>query len=157
MMGSVSRKFAEEYQIATVEVPEFATERFFVELDRLEERCARDFKGAGSLLTRRRSTLSSLFFDSVVRRSSYVSRSPTASAHLDERLHPAARAQLTAFQESSNRASRGMAASRTRDRPVGGWGAASAGRASGAPARRVGGAPGALCREASSASEPSLA
>ncbi len=66
LMGSVSRKFNDEYQIATVEITDFATERFFVEVDRLEERCARDFKGAGSLLTRRRSTLSALFFDSVV-------------------------------------------------------------------------------------------
>lgn len=65
MMTGVARKFVEDYGITTVELPEFSTERFFVELDRLEERCARDFKGAGSLLTRRRSTLSTLFFDSV--------------------------------------------------------------------------------------------
>ncbi len=65
MMTSVSRKFSEEYQIATVEVAEFSTERFLVELERLEERCERDFKGAGSLMLRRRSTLGALFFDTV--------------------------------------------------------------------------------------------
>src|SRR5439155_14522330 len=65
LMATVSRKFSEEYQIATIEVPEFATGRFIVELDRLEALCARDFKGTTSLLTRRRSTLGALFFDTV--------------------------------------------------------------------------------------------
>ena len=65
LMLNVSRRFAEEFQIATVEVPEFATERFLVEFDRLEQRCERDFKGPASLLMRRRSTLGALFFDDV--------------------------------------------------------------------------------------------
>jgi hypothetical protein len=48
MMGSVSRKFADEYQVAAVVR---LTDRFFVELDRLQgvARAA----GRGSLLTRR--------------------------------------------------------------------------------------------------------
>ena len=65
LMLNVSRRFADEFQIATVEVPEFATERFLVEFDRLEQRCERDFKGPASLLMRRRSTLGALFFDTV--------------------------------------------------------------------------------------------
>lgn len=109
MMGSVSRKFAEEYQIASVEVPEFATERFFVELDRLEERCARDFKGAGSLLTRRRSTLSSLFFDTVVLKVVHVFEIADREARtwMNGFVRPLD-AQLTAFQEQSNTRIEGM-------------------------------------------------
>ena len=41
MMAAVSRKFNEDYGIAAVEVPDFGTERFLVELDRLEEQCKR--------------------------------------------------------------------------------------------------------------------
>ena len=65
LMGRVSQRFADEYKIGRVEVNDFSTERFVVELDRLEEACARDFKGAGSLLTRGRSTLGARFFDTV--------------------------------------------------------------------------------------------
>jgi hypothetical protein len=109
MMGSVSRKFADDYQIATVEVPDFATERFFIELDRLEERCARDFKGAGSLLTRRRSTLSSLFFDSVVLKVIHVFEIADREVRtwMNGFIRPLD-AQLTAFQEQSNARVEGM-------------------------------------------------
>jgi len=109
MMGSVSRKFAEEYRIATVEVPDFATDRFFVEIDRLEERCARDFKGTGSLLTRRRSTLSSLFFDSVALKVIHVFE--IADREVRTWLNGFVRpldAQVTAFQEQSNTRIEGM-------------------------------------------------
>jgi hypothetical protein len=109
MMGSVSRKFADEYQIATVEVLDFATDRFFVELDRLEERCARDFKGAGSLLTRRRSTLSALFFDSVVLK--VINVFEIADREVRTWMNAFIRpldAQLAAFQEQSNTRVEGM-------------------------------------------------
>ncbi len=65
VMGTVSRKFAEEYGLSAVDVPEFGTERFLVELDRLEEQCKLDFKSRISLLTLRRKTLGTLFFDTV--------------------------------------------------------------------------------------------
>ena len=109
MMGSVSRKFAEEYKIANVELPDFATERFFVELDRLEDRCARDFKGAGSLLTRRRSTLSSLFFDSVALKVIHVFEIADREVRtwLNGFIRPLD-AQLAAFQEQSNSRIEGM-------------------------------------------------
>ena len=109
MMGSVSRKFAEEYKIANVELPDFATERFFVEIDRLEDRCARDFKGAGSLLTRRRSTLSSLFFDSVALKVIHVFEIADREVRtwLNGFIRPLD-AQLTAFQEQSNSRIEGM-------------------------------------------------
>jgi len=109
MMGSVSRKFNEDYQIPTVEVTDFATERFFVEIDRLEERCARDFKGAGSLLTRRRSTLSSLFFDSVVLK--VINVFEIADREVRTWMNGFVRpldARLTAFQEQSNNRIEGM-------------------------------------------------
>ena len=65
MMATVARKFGEDYGIADVDVAEFGTDRFLLELDRLEARCAHDFKGTASLLTRRRSTLGTLFFDTI--------------------------------------------------------------------------------------------
>ena len=73
--------------IATSEVTPFATDRFLVELDRLESCCARDFKGAGSLLTRRRSTLAALFFDTVA----------LQVVHVFEVADREVRAWLTAF------------------------------------------------------------
>ncbi|HUJ01493.1 MAG TPA: hypothetical protein VLY46_14735, partial [Usitatibacter sp.] len=65
MMSNVARTLAREHRIAPPELIDFATERFLVEIDRLEQRCARDFKGAASLLLHRRKTLGALFFDSI--------------------------------------------------------------------------------------------
>ena len=110
MMGSVSRRFSDEFHIATVEATDFATERFLVELDRLEERCARDFKGAGSLLTRRRSTLSSLFFDSIALKVMHVFEIADREVRtwMNAFIRPL-ESQLTAFQEQSNSRVEGMA------------------------------------------------
>jgi GTP-binding protein EngB required for normal cell division len=109
MMASVSRKFSEEYQIAHVEVPEFATGRFIVELDRLEQVCARDFKGAGSLLTRRRSTLGALFFDSVALKVIYVFEIADREVRtwMNGFIRPL-ESQLNAFQEQTNTRIEGM-------------------------------------------------
>jgi hypothetical protein len=109
MMGSVSRKFSEEYRIGNVEASDFATERFLVELDRLEERCARDFKGAGSLLTRRRSTLSSLFFDSIALKVMHVFEIADREVRswMNAFIRPL-ETQLTAFQEQANSRVEGM-------------------------------------------------
>jgi hypothetical protein len=65
MMATVSRKFTEDYQIPGIEAVPFGTERFQLELDRLEEGCARNFKGRPSLVFKRRATLGALFFDTV--------------------------------------------------------------------------------------------
>jgi hypothetical protein len=65
MMTSVSRKFTDEYQIPGIEAVAFGTERFQLELDRLEASCARSFKGTSSLVFKRRATLGALFFDTV--------------------------------------------------------------------------------------------
>ena len=109
MMQTVSRKFSEEFRIATVEASEFATDRFLVELDRLEDTCARDFKGAGSLLTRRRSTLSSLFFDSVVLKVLHVFEIADREVRtwMNAFIRPI-EAQLSAFQEQVNNRLEGM-------------------------------------------------
>ena len=109
LMGNVSRKFSEEYQIATVEVADFATERFLVELDRLEQLCARDFKGAGSLLTRRRSTLGALFFDTVALKAIHVFEIADREVRtwMNGFIRPLD-AQLNAFQEQANSRIEGM-------------------------------------------------
>ena len=80
-----------------------------IEIDRLEQRCARDFKGAGSLLTRRRSTLSSLFFDSVVLKVVHVFEIADREVRtwLNGFIRPLD-AQLSAFREQSNSRVEGM-------------------------------------------------
>ena len=65
MMTTVTRKFTDDYQIPGIEAVPFGTERFQLELDRLEESCARNFKGTSSLVFKRRATLGGLFFDTV--------------------------------------------------------------------------------------------
>ena len=61
-----SRNFARDYRMAAIEGTEFTTERFLVEIDRIEERCERDFRSTASLILHRRKTLAALFFDTVV-------------------------------------------------------------------------------------------
>ncbi|HEX4780197.1 MAG TPA: dynamin family protein [Usitatibacter sp.] len=63
LMANVNRKMSHEYKIATVETAEFGTERFLVELDRIQEHCAREFKGGSSMLLKSRKALATLFFD----------------------------------------------------------------------------------------------
>ena len=65
MMETVGRSLARDHSIAVADMVEFATDRFLVEIDRLEERCARDFKGTASLVLHRRKTLGALFFDTI--------------------------------------------------------------------------------------------
>jgi hypothetical protein len=109
MMGSVARKFSHEYQIAQVEVPDFATDRFLIELDRLEQRCERDFKGTGSLVLRRRSTLGALFFDTVALKVIHVFE--IADREVRTWTHGFIRpleAHLAGFQEQTNARIEGM-------------------------------------------------
>lgn len=109
LMATVSRKFSEEYQIASVEAPDFATERFLIELDRLEQICARDFKGTGSLITRRRSTLATLFFDSVALKVVHIFEIADREVRtwMNGFIRPLD-AQLAAFQEQANSRIEGM-------------------------------------------------
>jgi len=64
-MAMVGRKMTEEYKIATIETAQFATDRFLVELDRIQEHCNREFKGGSNMILRSRKALGTLFFDSV--------------------------------------------------------------------------------------------
>jgi hypothetical protein len=62
-MANVNRKMSHEYRIATVETAEFGTDRFLVELGRIEEHCAREFKAGSSMLLKSRKALGALFFE----------------------------------------------------------------------------------------------
>ncbi len=64
-MAMVGRKMSEEYKIATVETAQFATERFLIELDRIQEHCNREFRGGSNMFLRSRSALGALFFETV--------------------------------------------------------------------------------------------
>jgi hypothetical protein len=72
MMVTVNRKFAAEYGISPVEVADFATDRFPLELSRLEAACARELKSTRSLLTRGSGRLAALFFDSIALKAIHV-------------------------------------------------------------------------------------
>ena len=64
-MAMVGRKVTEEYKIATVEAAQFATERFLIELDRIEEQSRREFKGGSGMFLKSRKSLGALFFETV--------------------------------------------------------------------------------------------
>jgi hypothetical protein len=64
-MAMVARKMNEEYKIATVEAAQFATERFLIELDRIQEHCNREFRGGSNMILRSRKAVAALFFESV--------------------------------------------------------------------------------------------
>jgi hypothetical protein len=109
LMGTVSRKFTNEYKIAPVEATEFATGRFLVEIDRIEEQCDREFKGSSSLFTRGRKAMGTLFFDTValklIRVFDIADRE--ARAWMMGFLRPL-EAQIAAYQEQSNARIEGM-------------------------------------------------
>ena len=109
LMGTVSHKFNTEYKVSAIEVPDFATDRFLVEVDRLEQLCSRDFKGAGSLLTRRRTTLAALFFDSVALKVVHVFEIADREVRtwINGYIRPMD-TQLGAFQEQANSRIEGM-------------------------------------------------
>ena len=109
MMAEAKRKFAADYGMAIEAVPEFATERFLVELERLEEHCERDFKSATSLLTRGRKTLGALFFDTVALKVVRVFEIADREVRtwMNGFIRPLD-AQLNAFQEQTNTKIEGM-------------------------------------------------
>ena len=109
MMTEAKRKFASDYGMLVETGPEFATERFRIELDRLEEYAERDFKSATSLLTRGRKTLGSLFFDTVALKVIYVFEiaDREVRAWMASFIRPLD-AQLISFQEQTNARIEGM-------------------------------------------------
>ncbi len=108
-MAQASRKFSEEYMVATIEVEQFATARFTVELDRLEEHAAGEFKGRSALMLRSRKALGALFYDNVavnvVRIFEIADRE--ARVWLNNFIRPLD-VQINAYQEQSNARIEGM-------------------------------------------------
>ena len=110
MMVTVNRKFAAEYGISPVEVADFATDRFPLELDRLEAVCRRELKSASSLLTRGSGKLAALFFDSVALKAIHVFEIADREVRvwMNAFIRPL-EAQVSAFQEQANYRIEGMA------------------------------------------------
>ena len=108
-MTAVTLKFEEDYGIRAVETPAFGTERFLVELDRLEEQCKLDFKSRISLLTFRRKTLGSLFFDTVAQNVMRIFdiADREVRAWMNAFIRPL-ESQLSAAQEQTNARIEGM-------------------------------------------------
>ncbi len=109
MMLEARGTFADQYQIAVVEVATFATERFLVELERLEERCAADFKKPATLLTLRRKTLGARFFDTVALKTIHIFEVADREVRtwMNGFIRPLD-AQLASFQEQTNARIEGM-------------------------------------------------
>lgn len=109
MMGEAKRKFAADYGMLVETGAEFATERFLIELDRLEEQCGRDFKSTTSLMMRGRKTLGALFFETVVLKVVYVFEiaDREVRAWMGSFIRPLD-TQLVAFQEQTNARIEGM-------------------------------------------------
>jgi len=109
VMGAVRQKMTVEYKIAPVEAAPFATERFLIELDRLEEHCAREFKGGSNLLLRSRKALGTLFFDTVALQVIHVFEiaDRETRAWLAGFIRPL-ESQINAYQEQSNARIEGM-------------------------------------------------
>ncbi len=110
MMATVNRRFADSWGLSPVEVAPFSTDRFPMELDRLEELCARDFRSATSLLTRGRRTLAALFFDTVALKTIHVFEiaDREVRAWMNSFIRPL-EAQVSAYQDQANARIEGMA------------------------------------------------
>jgi chromosome segregation ATPase len=110
MMATVNRRFAEDYGISPVELADFTTERFNVELERLEERCNREFRTASSLITRGRRTLGALFFDTVALKAIHVFEIADREVRtwMNAFIRPL-EAQVNASQSQANSRIEGMA------------------------------------------------
>jgi len=109
MMDSVSRSLARDYRMGAMEGTDFATDRFLVEIDRLEERCDRDFKATSSLILHRRKTLGALFFDTVALKAIHVFEIADREVRtwMNGFIRPL-EAQVNAFQEQANGRIEGM-------------------------------------------------
>jgi hypothetical protein len=108
-MSMVGRKMSEEYRIATVETAQFATERFLIELDRIEEHSRRELKGGSSMFLRSRKALGTAFYETValqvVRIFEIADRE--TKAWMGGFMRPL-EAQINAFQEQSYSRVEGM-------------------------------------------------
>jgi hypothetical protein len=109
LMAEAKRKLAADYGMLVEIGAEFATDRFLIELDRLEEQSDRDFKSATSLITRGRNTLGGLFFDTVALKVVHIFEiaDREVRAWMTSFIRPLD-AQLVAFQEQTNSRIEGM-------------------------------------------------
>src|SRR5204862_1239801 len=109
VMATVSQKMTVEYKIAIVESAPFSTERFLIELDRLEEQCEREFKGGSNLFLKSRKSLGTIFFDTVALKVVYVFEiaSRETRAWMGGFIRPL-ESQINAYQEQSNARIEGM-------------------------------------------------
>ena len=104
-----SRNFARDYRMASIEGTEFTTERFLVEIDRIEERCERDFRSTASLILHRRKTLAALFFDTVAQQMVRVFEIADRETRtwMSAFVRPL-ESQVNSFQEHANNRIEGM-------------------------------------------------
>lgn len=109
LMATVSRKFNEEHKVALVELPDFGTDRFLIELARIEEQAQAEFKGRSSLFMRGRKSLGALFFDSVALKVINVFEIADRESRtwMSGFIRPL-EAQIGAYQEQSNSRIEGM-------------------------------------------------
>jgi hypothetical protein len=109
-MGAVNAKFEGEYGLKAIDVLEFGTERFLVELGRLEEQCTLDFKSRTSLITFRRKTLGALFFDTVALNVIRIFEIADREVHawMNSMIRPL-ESQVSASQDHTNSRIEGMA------------------------------------------------
>ncbi|MGE5616979.1 MAG: hypothetical protein ACM3X5_08695, partial [Bacillota bacterium] len=109
LMVEAAARYARDYGIRVEAATDFATERFLLELERLEEHCDRDFKSASSLVTRGRKTLGTLFFDTVALKVIHIFEIADREVRtwMNGFIRPLD-AQLNAFQEQTNAHIEGM-------------------------------------------------
>ena len=108
-MSSIGRKFTQEYKIAIVEIADFGTDRFLVELARIEEHCEREFKGGSGFMLKSRKSLGTLFFDTVGLKviNIFEIADRETKAWMSGFIRPL-EAQINAYQEQSNNRIEGM-------------------------------------------------
>jgi hypothetical protein len=120
-MAGVGRKFTQDYKIAIVEIADFGTERFLVELGRIEEHCAREFKGGSGFMLKSRKSLGTLFFDTVGVKvvNIFAIADRETKAWMGGFIRPL-EAQINAYQEQSNTRIEGMGRIQMADSDLGG-------------------------------------
>ena len=108
-MANAGRRFGQEYKVAMVEVADFGTDRFFIELGRIEEHCAREFKGGSGFVLRSRKAMGTLFFDTVALKvvNIFEIADREVRAWMAGFIRPL-EAQINAYQEQSNARIEGM-------------------------------------------------
>jgi hypothetical protein len=109
MMTLVGRKFTQEYKIAIVEIAEFGTDRFLIELGRIQEHCNREFKGGSGFMLKSRKSLGTLFFDTVGLKviNIFEIADRETKAWMNGFIRPL-EAQINSYQEQSNNRIEGM-------------------------------------------------